>query len=536
MRRRWSAGLILFALAQFVVSPARAEAPDPHSESILDGCQRSQAMILSMTTPEWVYVHHADVLAARVAGDWMLGRRSVRGIATDSKPAGDDLFVSHEFVDMNIDVAPDPANPDPGFTDLIEEGDGSTVHSEWEDGLIPMWAWPQVGDGVQESGSWIWDCGHWGDGGADPTHGISPLLPYDPAETLQDLNRPGTISGEGTELHPLFEVATFRKEAAGLLNGTPSPLQHLDAWISGDAGPALAEEECALKGVPPALAQQVCSRYRDVGGHYSYKIQLGPQPAGGTIVVNPLVVRPETDADLANLPVTITPDISAGTVSVSFDLPHQTAPDAAHVQHFGISVEAGWSNETAAVKHVVVTLDQLHIQRSLDVMQQQGGSEPNQNPVANGPEQTFGPGEWVMVAQANGHWMQLPPSLVSQVTDNQTINFDPPLTFDYYLPGDIAPRLFVSGRECDIPLIDCASDTYGAHANAVPFAEIGYNDHPGRIMSGSQHVGVVMSTGQATYKPIQNLSTNPSNGNEDKSDYTCAPYSCYQLKATLSVS
>src|SRR5439155_20566517 len=141
----------------------------------------------------------------------------------------------------------------------------------------------------------IWDCGHWGNGPADET-GLSELLPYDPEETLKDLASGGTaIRGEQTELHPLYQVATWRKDAAGILRGVSGgrDLQRLDVWINGDGGPALAEEECNLIGVPgfgaavpQASPMQPCSRYRDVGGSYSYTMHLGA--AAGHVVVNPV--------------------------------------------------------------------------------------------------------------------------------------------------------------------------------------------------------------------------------------------------------
>src|SRR5439155_5968457 len=151
-----------------------------------------------------------------------------------------------------------------------------SIGTEWEEYLIPQWAWPQIGDRVRESGNWIWDCGHWGNGPADPTGLSSSVIPYDPVETSQDLLKPGTIHGESTELHPLYEVATFRKDAAGILSGTPSVLSRLDVWLNGDGGWANAEEECALLGIPP-LASHLCSRYRDIAGTYSYTLELGPR-------------------------------------------------------------------------------------------------------------------------------------------------------------------------------------------------------------------------------------------------------------------
>src|SRR5207244_1326588 len=177
-------------------------------------CQRSNAMELALSTPEWVYVDHPGVLGARVAGNQKAGRRTVEGVVEGAHPAGDDLYINHDFNDLDIDVLPDAA-----FADLVATGNGGDLGTEWEATRIPTWAWPQIGDRVRESGSWIWDCGHWGNGPADPTMGFAEFIPGDPVETIPDLLKPGTINGESTEIHPIDQVATWRTQAAGVLKG-----------------------------------------------------------------------------------------------------------------------------------------------------------------------------------------------------------------------------------------------------------------------------------------------------------------------------
>src|SRR5439155_22227441 len=125
---------------------------------------------------------------------------------------------------------------------------------------------------------------------------------------------------------PLYQVATWRKDAAGVLQGVSGGrnLQRLDVWINGDGGPALSEEECALFGAGSvgSAIPQVCSRNRDVGGTYSYTLDhLGPR--AGRMIVNPIFIHPETDPALRNLPITVTKNQAAGTVTVTFTLPHQ---------------------------------------------------------------------------------------------------------------------------------------------------------------------------------------------------------------------
>jgi hypothetical protein len=527
-----AAALVLVTTVAFADPPTQR--PDSHTQPLLDGCMRSDALI-TLTIPEWVYVNRSDVLAARLAGDTITGRQTAEGVVKEIHPAGDDQFITHDYGDVDIDLGLDPKFAGLSGTADSPPGEQPEVGTEWEDTLIPTWAWPQIGDRVRESGAWIWDCGHWGNGPADPTGGFAEFIPYDPIETVPDLLQPGTIAGEQTELHPLDQVATWRKDAAGVLKGqkTGTELKRLDVWINGDGGGALAEEECALYGLPPAailaLESTKCPRTRDVGGTYSYTMNLGPKPKPGSkMIVNDVIVHPETDHDLAasaatNVKLVKHPD--DGTVTVTFDLPHRATPAV----HFGVTVEAGWTGARAAVHHIV-TIDDFKVHATLD-----GPTEPNIHfGTTTGPEQTPNPGEWVMFVAVNGHWQRISPKKLS--TTGQPFSqvragddYRNVMTFDFWLPQGVQPTLFVSGRECDIPLIDCRKDEYGAPPTDLtnPFTELGFNDKPGRIQLGSG--GLPMTMGVATYEPPLNPSATSSD--EDFSDHSCGR-PCYTVVAT----
>ncbi len=496
------------ALALLAVPPAVAAEPrpDPHTQPLLDGCQRSNTFTLARTTPEWVYVDRAAAMEQLLAGDPLRGVRRASGRVVESRPAGEDLYISHDFHDMNVMFVPDA--PSEG---LLAQGQ-QVIEGELEASNIPLWAMPAAGDRVVMSGSWIWDCGHWGNSAADPT-GLSQFLVYDPVETGQDLLRPGAIRGEQTELHPFHELATTRLDAAGRLAGrrVATELSRLDVWINGDGGPALSEEDCALQGIPmTAFTERLCSDVRDVGGDYRYVLPLGPRPSRGSrVVVNRVRVHSETHPAVAKVPVSVRPDAARGRVTVSFSLPH-----SATATPFGVTVEAGWTGARRAVRHRV-RLDSIHISGALD-----GDTEPNANPVS-APEQTPAPGEWALYAQVSGRWARLP---VARVTDGQTIPLG--VTFDFWLPRGVQPTLFVSGHECDEPIITCSDERYGAEPTEVS-TELGFNDRPGRIEL--MNAGVPLTLGTATYAPM----TNPAGaGNEDLSDATCGPNGCYQLKVT----
>jgi hypothetical protein len=250
-------------------------------------------------------------------------------------------------------------------------------------------------------------------------------------------------------------------------------------------------------------------------------------PGSGHIVVNPVLVHPETDRALRSVSVKIVKDPTAGTVTVSFTLPHAPVP-----QHFGISVDAGWSAAPLAVLHTV-TMNAITINATLD-----GPTEPNINPFTSPTgqqsspivrEQTSNPGEWVLYAQVNGHWWQVDPSKIAQVTAHTTYTLGH--TWTYWLPQGVAPTLYVSGRECDIPLIDCTKERYGAPPRNPfdPFTELGFNDKPGRIELGN--TGLPLTIGEATYQPRVNPV--PTSTNEDYSDAACGG-PCYSVDVSAS--
>jgi hypothetical protein len=515
-RRAGMSGFLLLAVVAivFVRAEAATEGPDAHTQPLLDGCQRSDSLQLAVSTPEWVYVHTNDVRMARLTGDETLGRRTMEGVVSESRPAGEDLYLNHDFSDYNVLVRPDTA-----YEDLLGSGnhqpgrEQDIVEGEWEVSQVPFWAWPSRGDHVRASGNWIWDCGHWGNSAADPT-GLSQLLIYDPIETIQDVASPGAIRGESTELHPLHELATYRSDAAGILGRYgPRVLSQLDVWINGDGGQAQSAEECALRGINNAVASRVvCPTARDVAGTYTYTLKLRPKPSRRSrLIVNPVVQRPETRPELAATPVEITSDPTGGTVRVKFTLPHEHVPQA-----FGLSVTAGWSDDLKAVQHEV-TLHTIHIVRSLD-----GASEPNLNPAGAPGEQASDPGEWVLYANVSGNWVQIPG--IAQAIDN----FDVPIeiTRTFYLPPGLTPRLYVSGHECDEPLLDCVHEGPGAQPpSLVGSLELGFNDRPGRIQDN--RLGVLLQPGVAQYHPSAN--PDPGSGNEDLSDAVCGPVGCYVL-------
>jgi hypothetical protein len=150
------------------------------------------------------------------------------------------------------------------------------------------------------------------------------------------------------------------------------------------------------------------------------------------------------------------------------------------------------------------------------------------------------PGEWVLFVDVSRHWWQVPPDLVSKQGHpfNQVLagdDFFPTKTYDFWLPAGVSPTLFVSGRECDIPLIDCAKDRYGAPPTDFthPFLELGFNDDPGRIedphSTGDSDIPLAMTPGTVRYEPR----VNPTKTSSDErfSDAACGG-PCYTMTAS----
>src|SRR4051812_34797821 len=100
--------LVVSVVAATTPSWGAPERPDSHRGPLEDGCQRSNVMDLTLTTPEWVYVNRSAVLAARLSGDETAGRATVEGVVNDIHPAGDDLYVNHDYNDVDAGVAVDP--------------------------------------------------------------------------------------------------------------------------------------------------------------------------------------------------------------------------------------------------------------------------------------------------------------------------------------------------------------------------------------------------------------------------------------------
>jgi hypothetical protein len=205
---------VLLALAAVAPAPALATTdvrPDSQTQPLADGCQRNPAGLLTFTSPEWVYVYREPE------------PRVVEGKAVSTHTAGGDLPQGHDWYDLNSNIDVDPA-----YAYLLATGnfagngeETGRLHVEWETGTVPAFAWPTENDRVKLWGSWIWDCGHWGQSFRDPDY----FLPGS-GETPGSTNVPG----ERTEFHPMRAMVVTR---ANPYEPTTSETES-DVFISSD--------------------------------------------------------------------------------------------------------------------------------------------------------------------------------------------------------------------------------------------------------------------------------------------------------------
>jgi hypothetical protein len=510
-------GLVLtFTLMAFVLAGALAAAggtgyPDSKTQPLADGCTRSSLALLAEgardtqspdsppVAPSWVYVNGDNT------------PRTVEGSVLAVHTAGTDLFGVHDTYDLNVDVSP---TAPPAYTPILSTRNAAEsppqIHTEWESGLAPLWAWPEPGDRVRETGSAIWDCGHWQDGTRQFPG--SDNIPYDP------LGSTGVepIGGEEIEIHPILELATWRAHPQ-----FPVPSGQLDVEISNQGGKAKAVMECALvapsapaAGVERVAAGAGCSRLQDVTGRsYTYFLAAPPRPAGNA--------RLAWSQELHTSHHAPAPVVTARADGILVTVPFDTVAASGELQDFGASFRVWWDKDKRALRHFRVTLDSLSVFNNLDGDIGEDQSDPSITPA----------GEWDVYVDVGGQWTRLRDHVagldaVPAASPAAPARFDlsgvP--TFDVYLPADGEFRAMVDARECDLPGY---SDCPGGPTNT----ELDFNQFPGRATITDP---VADLTGQTTM-----LSTSPHTcpshceEGENASQASQCGGPCYRLDMTV---
>jgi hypothetical protein len=450
----WSRLTVLLVCAAGLLLPAspalgaNTAQPNSMTQPLLDGCQRNVTGLLTFTSPEWVYIYKDPSV------------RFVQGTATHTHTAGGDLPEGHDFYDLNSNVNVLPAYnylvATANFTGDTTAEDYGRLHVEWETGSVPKYVWPTEADSVQQWGSWIWDCGHWG---------LSPGLQN------PDLFLPGqgqaqctqaTCPGERSEFHPMRAMVVTRANPS-VPHSTQS---ETDAYISTDGTIAHAEAQCALEHPPPspdsygpdysACVQDPSKRYQQVNDrNYTFFVPAPPKPS-------PLAVLSYRVVDQGvgvNSPRERVVKQSNG---IQVTIPFKNFGVNGTRQVYGKSFFVGWSLDPTPPTHLQVHFDSVNVIHSLD-------------PPSDTSAGTDDPGsEWNLYVDLNGNW-----NLVNDWTSGLGFLLDGTSvalnkTIDIYVPAGKGVRLFVHGRECDLPKIQPCPANPGEVASD--------NDVPGEIL------------------------------------------------------
>ncbi|MFN2626337.1 MAG: hypothetical protein ABR520_09675 [Mycobacteriales bacterium] len=429
MRTRWALALpVLVALALSPNAGARVPHPDSVHQPERDGCERNPAGLLVGESPQWVYVNRDAA------------PKYLRGVARNAYPSGDDLFTAHGSYDLNTFFDPDPAfesflgTANIGQRKTQERDELDTMEVEWEQGALPLFAFPTAGDRLEVMGSWIWDCGHWREEKfTDETYWQPGAQPGEP------------VTGERTEIHPPRMLVVHR--------ATPSVSPRGDALtdvvISSDGTTARGVEDQVIGNC--VVTQHLCSQWTPVNDrNYSFDIDAPRRPPGARKVVWQVV-----DAGSVNAP---TPRVSATRRGVHVEVPFRGFGNTGDRMVFAKRFAVGW-DKPRPVHHYRVQFDRFTFLAELDSLQ------PlmcvSVQPCTDRPQDTQPPDELNFFVEVAGQWRQVTPQVTSPLPcatgtaglfcANVGDAFPLSATFDVYLADGAPWRLLTRARECDQP-------------------------------------------------------------------------------------
>src|SRR5713101_4002092 len=115
------------------------------------GIQPALLDMLVLVNPEWAPIQNGPV----VDSSPIVIHGVVQGMHGDTSG---DFPSTHVRADVNHFVLLDAVDADR----LATGNDDGLIHTEWEAGVYPAWAWAGTGDRIVGLGRWIFDCGHTG--------------------------------------------------------------------------------------------------------------------------------------------------------------------------------------------------------------------------------------------------------------------------------------------------------------------------------------------------------------------------------------
>ena len=428
---------------------------DPATQAQADGCGRDAAGLFKKEQPTWVYVNDASSPATGPvpAAQRAQGRVSASPVWLAAHPTDVDDPVTHDSFDFLVNVKADPAyafllggNPSAGTGNFAgDDEETGRLHTEWEEKAFRSFAWPGAGDRVELYGSWVWDCGHWQEG------------------------------GERTELHPLRAVWVQRR---GVSPHSPTGETEGDLFISTDKTPAGQSADCAHRTKGDRAAFKTClasePNRQNVNGSYRFTLPAPARPGPGTKLRVRVVDAGSTPGAPA---VHVVPGGRGATVSVTVAAPADQRLVLAK------QVFVGWTPTPARALpvHLRISFEKILVRRAMDP-----GCPPT-DPACASVETTHRGqiskpgGEWVLYWAVAGVWGRWQPALLHPV-DGQTIKSGQ--TVDVYVGRGSPWRLVVAGRECD-------NGSLSAHSITLPpspcpggtgeFLDLVGDDSPGTV-------------------------------------------------------
>jgi len=428
--------------------------PDPQ-EAVLDGCGRDYLAQTQRQIPTWVYVNdrYAPATgrppeAALLSG--VVSSRYFPDLA--SHPTEEDLPPVHRSYDFNFDVLPhaqyrgllggDPAAHTGNYAG--HSPSTARIHVEREQAALPAFAWPDPGDRVTLIGSWVWDCGHW------------------------------TNGGERTEIHSFSALWVVRRPGGASVRNANGEAEG-DLSISNDKTYAGVEADCAhrAKGVVPVF--QACllseSERKDIAGNHHFILPLPRRPSKASR----LRVR-VLDAGSVGARAQITTRLVPRGLSVWVAVPSGTAPLLVAKR-----IVAGWTHAPRP-EHLRVRFTRLLVRRAMDPGCPNGQTTCRSKETTHGEQLSSPPGEWNVYVDAAGVWRMWGSGLL-RVRDGQVVRHGP--TLDVYLPRGRPWRLFVFTRECDWGSLGNADGAAHAMTPCPRSGEVGTfdgDDRPGYVV------------------------------------------------------
>lgn len=529
------------------IAPPAPEPAGPNSQSLADGCQRNPSALLAKQSPEWTYVYNTPSNQPPPPAQTVVGTISAfnpRYAAVHT--SGGDLPSGHSAYDFNVNVLPDPSysfllaghdDPDPTKRTGNYPGNGEEtrrLHTEWEDLVVPKFAWGSSGDRITEIGKWVWDCGHWG----TSSNYSSPdyILPRagQPCLGVTDPSQ-CRITGESSEFHPYQALFLERAQSPSSETGESEG----DLFISTHKTKAGIEADCAHRF--PALpnhtvyepAYTAClineADWQDVTGDYSFLLPAPPRPSASATLTFRQVNRGSTSGTPSP---TLTPE--GDGIRVTFHLDSASNQETVMAYQFF----AGWSEPPTAglPTHLHVTLDRLVVHKAMDpacTADAFGIPTPGcpfTSESTNYNQATTAPGEWNLYFDAQGLWGQWQPAAqpAGEFLPIDGSTYTGTQSLELYVPPGQGWQFFTHGRECDLQGLGVESD---CPSNNTELATD--NDVQGAILdnyaSAAASLGTHTSDGRT--KKDDPTSTCPD---ENAASVNPQGHGCYSLTYTVS--